>query len=235
MGNTSNSKVKVYGYDENVDPSPRIAAIVMLVLYTLLLLGIVLEVAITRDWCVNCDTLKNREGNVDWGLFIFAGWLGAGLLHMIQSPGSKLGFIMTIVMSILVMAGAVIQNMSTWGRYVDCKNNTIAGDTEFCDQNYHNKKILLVNAILGLITGAFAIGTLILAAVWFSMRRKAGLFPEEMISMTVYPPPYMAGSQACYAPLPTPAMMTQTHFAPPTNAAVAIDMARMRAANSKMQ
>lgn len=217
----SDSKVKVYGYDESVDPGPRVGAIVLLVLYSLMIAAIVIETAVTRDWCVTCSTLTDREANVDWGLLLFSGWLCGGLLHMIQCPGSKIGFIMTILMAAISIGLSIVQQVSAWGRFVDCKNNTILGDTEFCDQNYHNKPMLLTVSVLGLILGAFELGILILAAVWYSRRNNANLFPEEMISMTLQPPPanFYAGTHV-YAPIPPPVQ----HFAPPTNAAAAVGM-----------
>ncbi len=191
-------QTKVTGYRPLIDKAPRIAAIVFLVLNTLLLIAILLQVAITRDWTVSTTQPTDRNANADWGLLLLSGWLSAGLLNMIMCPGSKLGFGMTMAMAIVVMVFAVIADITSWGRYIDCRDNTIPGDTDFCDQNHHGdnglekvgfKNLILSSAILQLILVLFALIILIIAAVWYNKRKEANGFGREISGPVQFAPP----------------------------------------------
>lgn len=101
-------------------------------------------------------------------------------------PGSKLGYIMTITMGILALMGAVIADISSWGRHFKCDNDTFDGETDFCDANFHDRKLLLTSAILQLANGAWTLAIIIIATAWFSFRYKKNTFPTGISSNRAY-------------------------------------------------
>ena len=200
-------QTRVVDYDAKIDKQPRNAAIFFLVFGASLLIAIQLQVFITRDWTVSTTQPTDRNANADWGLIFLSGWLCGGLLHMIMYPGSKLGFIMTLVVSLIVLVFSVIADITSWGRYINCRDDTIPGDTDFCDQNYHGndgfasvgwKNLILSTAILQLILVVWALSILILASVWYNKRKQGELFPPSLSNQVQFAPPPQSLLQQYY-------------------------------------